>query len=405
MKIGDKVQFLSDIGGGKIAGFQGKDIALVEDEDGFQIPTPISDLVVMSSGDEYSSSKSVQKKSGVEDSVESADPDTFNMSVKAKINAFSVDAIEDEEEYDASDREITYKAKVEERKGGNVLNLYYAFVPEDVKNFSKSTFACYLINDSNYYVHYLYMSIEGQSFKLRGEGELEPNTKIYIESFAPDQLNEIDRVRFQLLSFKRDKDFVAKPVCDVQFRIDKVKFYKLHTFQPSEFFDEPALLYPVVKNDDVAQLKPVEADKLIYVEEDNSNAVKPKKGNLNNVSVNEQAYNKLKGLEKLNTSKHAQSKKSNDDVLVVDLHADKLLETTVGMGTADILNYQLDFFRRTLEENKHNKGRRIVFIHGKGEGVLRHAIVNELRYRYKNYPYQDASFQEYGYGATQVTIR
>ena len=405
MKIGDKVQFLSDIGGGKIAGFQGKDIALVEDEDGFQIPTPISDLVVMSSGDEYSSSKSVQKKSGVEDSVESVDPDTFNMSVKAKINAFSADAIEDEEEYDAADREITYKAKVEERKGGNVLNLYYAFVPEDVKNFSKSTFACYLINDSNYYVHYLYMSIEGQSFKLRGEGELEPNTKIYIESFAPDQLNEIDRVRFQLLSFKRDKDFVAKPVCDVQFRIDKVKFYKLHTFQPSEFFDEPALLYPVVKNDDVAQLKPVEADKLIYIEEDNSNAVKPKKGNLNNVSVNEQAYNKLKGLEKLNTSKHAQSKKSNDDVLVVDLHADKLLETTVGMGTADILNYQLDFFRRTLEENKHNKGRRIVFIHGKGEGVLRHAIVNELRYRYKNYPYQDASFQEYGYGATQVTIR
>ena len=405
MKIGDKVQFLSDIGGGKIAGFQGKDIALVEDEDGFQIPTPISDLVVMSSGDEYSSSKSVQKKSGVEDTVESADPDTFNMSVKAKINAFSADAIEEEEEYDAADREITYKAKVEERKGGNVLNLYYAFVPEDVKNFSKSTFACYLINDSNYYVHYLYMSIEGQSFKLRGEGELEPNTKVYIESFALDQLNEIDRVRFQLLSFKRDKDFVAKPVCDVQFRIDKVKFYKLHTFQPSEFFDEPALLYPVVKNDDVAQLKPVEADKLIYVEEDNSNAVKPKKGNLNNVSVNEQAYNKLNGLEKLNTSKHAQSKKSNDDVLVVDLHADKLLETTVGMGTADILNYQLDFFRRTLEENKHNKGRRIVFIHGKGEGVLRHAILNELRYRYKNYPYQDASFQEYGYGATQVTIR
>lgn len=404
MKIGDKVQFLSEIGGGKIAGFQGKDIALVEDEDGFQIPTPISDLVVMSSGDEYSSSKSVQKKSGEETSVESADPDTFNMSVKAKINAMTDDVIEEEEEYDAADREITYKAKVEERKGGNVLNLYYAFVPEDVKNFSKSTFACYLVNDSNYFVHYLYMSVEGQSFKLRGEGELEPNTKVYIESFALDQLNEIDRVRFQLLSFKRDKDFVAKPVCDVQFRIDKVKFYKLHTFQPTDFFNDPALLYPVVKNDEVAQLKPVEADKLIYVEED-STETKPKKGNLNNANANEPSYNKLKGLESLNTSKHHQSKKSNDDLIVIDLHADNLLETTAGMGTADILNYQLDYFRRTLEENKHNKECRIVFIHGKGEGVLRHAIVNELRYRYKNYPYQDASFQEYGYGATQVTIR
>ena len=98
MKIGDKVQFLSEIGGGKIAGFQGKDIALVEDEDGFQIPTPISDLVVMSSGDEYSSSKSVQKKSGEEAAVEAADPDTFNMSVKAKINAMADDVIEEEEE-------------------------------------------------------------------------------------------------------------------------------------------------------------------------------------------------------------------------------------------------------------------------------------------------------------------
>ena len=44
-------------------------------------------------------------------------------------------------------------------------------------------------------------------------------------------------------------------------------------------------------------------------------------------------------------------------------------------------------------------------IRDRGEGVLRHALVNELRYRYKNYRYQDASFQEYGYGATQVTIR
>lgn len=401
MKIGDKVQFLSEIGGGVIAGFQGKDIALVEDEDGFQIPTPISDLVVMSSGEEYSSSKSAVKKGGAEPSPDNADLDTFNMSVKAKINAMSDDVLEDEEEYDAADREITYKAKVEERKGGNLLNLYYAFVPEDIQNFSKSSFACYLVNDSNYYVHYLYMSVDGQSFKLRGEGELEPNTKLYVESFALDQLNEIDRVRFQLLSFKRDKDFVAKPVCDVQFRVDKVKFYKLHTFQTNDFFDTPSLLYPVVKNDEVAQLKPVEADKLIYIEEEACE--KPKKGVLN--SSTEVAYKKLKGLESLNTNKRAQSKKANDDVMVVDLHADELLETTVGMGTADILNYQLDFFRRTLEENKHNKGRRIVFIHGKGEGVLRHAIVNELRYRYKNYPYQDASFQEYGYGATQVTIR
>lgn len=401
MKIGDKVQFLSEIGGGIIAGFKGKDIALVEDEDGFQIPTPISDLVVTGTGDEYSSSKVVAKKGGAEAEAANADPDSFSMSVKAKMNAYDEEAEAYEEEYDAADREVTYKAPVQERKGGNKLNVHYAFVPKDVKNFTKTDFDCYLVNDSNYYVRFLYMSVEGAEYTLRAEGELEPNTKLFLETFSLDQLNEISRIRLQMLSFKRDKTFVARPVCDVLFKVDKVKFFKLHTFRDNEFFESPALLYQIVKDDEVAQLKPIDADKLVYTEEEEE-AGKKKQGTL----ASEVSYKKLKGLESLNTSSHAKaSKSSNNDLLVVDLHAEELLETTAGMGNADILNYQLDYFRRILEENKANKGKRIVFIHGKGEGVLRHALVNELRYRYKNYRYQDASFQEYGYGATQVTIR
>ena len=66
MKIGDKVSFLSEIGGGRVAGFQGRDIVLVEDEDGFQIPMPVSDVVVTSTGNDYSISKVVgaAKKTG-----------------------------------------------------------------------------------------------------------------------------------------------------------------------------------------------------------------------------------------------------------------------------------------------------------------------------------------------------
>ena len=51
------------------------------------------------------------------------------------------------------------------------------------------------------------------------------------------------------------------------------------------------------------------------------------------------------------------------------------------------------------------KGQKIVFIHGKGDGVLRKAILQELKYKYKNYQSQDASFREYGFGATMVTIK
>ena len=34
MKIGDKVRFLSEVGGGVVTGFKGKDFVLVEDADG-----------------------------------------------------------------------------------------------------------------------------------------------------------------------------------------------------------------------------------------------------------------------------------------------------------------------------------------------------------------------------------
>ena len=103
---------------------------------------------------------------------------------------------------------------------------------------------------------------------------------------------------------------------------------------------------------------------------------------------------------------HAPKPKDDKDApVVVDLHINALLDSTAGMTPSDILNYQLEKVRNTIFEYKTQKGKKIVFIHGKGEGVLRQAVIHELRYRFKNMPYQDASFQEYGYGATQVTIK
>jgi len=92
-------------------------------------------------------------------------------------------------------------------------------------------------------------------------------------------------------------------------------------------------------------------------------------------------------------------------IIEVDLHIDALLETTAGMDAASMLKHQLDVFRDTMKTYRHQLGQKIVFIHGKGEGVLRHSILEELRFRYPNCEVQDASFQQYGFGATQVTIR
>ena len=70
-----------------------------------------------------------------------------------------------------------------------------------------------------------------------------------------------------------------------------------------------------------------------------------------------------------------------------------------------MLNLQVDRFRQIMDENIKNHGQKIIFIHGKGEGVLRNALLKELNYRYKGHDVQDASFREYGFGATQVKIK
>ncbi len=397
MKIGDKVKFLSETGGGCIAGFRGKDIALVEDPDGFQIPTPLSDLVLASSSDEYRSTQSVASGK-YQNPVGNGNQD-FHKSVKAKINACEKND-EMEDESDPSEMQLTFSRPVEERRGGNVLNVYLAFVPEDSHTLSSTTFNCYIVNDSNYYLRYSLLMENEQVVELHSEGEIKPNTKIFVEEFGYNKLNLFEKVSIQIFAYKRGKDFVKKPVVDVQLKTDKVKFYKLHSFRNNDFFEQPALLYTIVENDTKKQELSVDADSLaegmLARKTDNTTPSRTQSG----MSTTETYVRRYADGKKDNPFMN----KSKDDVLVVDLHADAILETTAGMSHVDILNYQLDVFRRALEENKGNKGKKIVFIHGKGEGVLRNAVVNELRYRYKKYKYQDASFQEYGYGATQVTI-
>lgn len=353
MKIGDKVRFLSETGGGVVAGFQGKNIVLVEDEDGFQIPTAINDIVVVEAED-YSF-KPAQAQ---------ATP------------------MEEKKEEEPADRPITFRPAPEERSGGDRLSVYLAFVPVDIKEITKTRFEAYIVNDSNYFINYTYLTAEGAVWHLRSKAEVEPNTKLFIEEFDREALNEMERVAIQFTAYKLDKPFILKPATDVTVRIDTVKFYKLHTFQENDFFEQPALIYTIIENDTPARPLVIDAKKL-----------------------RQEMAGKIILDERKPAVQPARNKSCGNEPVVVDLHANELLDTTAGMSSADILNYQLDVFRKTMEKYKGKRGTKVIFIHGKGEGVLRQAVIHELNYRYKNCPYQDASFREYGYGATQVTIK
>jgi len=212
-----------------VAGFQGKNIVLVEDEDGFQVPMLMTEVVVV--GDEdYGTGHMVEVKS---------------QNTKAKQSQTK----DSDEEPEPEDKPITFKAKPMERKGGDRLSAYLAFVPMDMKELTQTRFESYLINDSNYYLRYVYMTGENNSWTVRAEGELEPNTKEFVEEFGREDLNGLEHCCVQMIAYKREKTFLQKPTVNAQLNVDTVKFYKLHAFRENDFFEQPALIYTLIEND------------------------------------------------------------------------------------------------------------------------------------------------------------
>ena len=356
LKVGDKVRFLNNVGGGIVTAYRGKDQVLVEGEDGFEVPVLMSECVVVSEADRRLANKELVSY------VPSAKPTIL---------------------YNKASEEKKTPKPVEtpfvETPQGERLNLSLAFLPSESKNFMQTPFESFLINESNYYLYFNYMCCKNNSWTSRYHGLIEPDTKLFLEEFQKSDINDLEHICMQVIAFKKDKPFSLKNPLSVELRLDTVKFYKLHCFVKNDFFNEDALIVPLIVYDVPEKQMLVSASDLQAAMYDRQKEERRKP--------------------------QSAAKKDDTQKVEVDLHINLLVETTSGMSNADMLNCQLTKFQEVMKANAGKKGQKIVFIHGKGEGVLRTAIEKELKttYRHKS-RFQDASFREYGFGATIVTI-
>lgn len=349
VNVGDRVRFLNATGGGVVSKIVNREMVMVTDEDGFDIPTLAKECVVVETTTTvHTHEKKVEKPKVVE-------------------------TIDDFVQKEKEDKGYVPQ---EETKEGEILNVLLAFVPQNIKVLSNTDFDAYFVNDSNYYLAYNIATVAGTKFVSRAVGFVQPNTKIILKEAMKSELNEWENVRVQLFALKQDKPYSLKTVYDVKLKLNPVKFFKLHSFVENDYFDESALIFPIVKNDEATNSVLVEDEiERIAAKENGSIARKVSKPN------------------------------QRPEIIVKDLHINSLLDNTNGMSAYDMLQYQLKVFEETMQENLKHKGQQIVFIHGKGNGVLRKAVLDELKKKYSTCYVRDASFQEYGYGASMVTIR
>ena len=86
---------------------------------------------------------------------------------------------------------------------------------------------------------------------------------------------------------------------------------------------------------------------------------------------------RVKAKKTYTSSKHVKSVVRSDGSLTVDLHIEAI-PGGMGVPKGQQLQFQMDTFRKTIRENISHRGRKITFIHGIGDGILKAAIRKEL---------------------------
>lgn len=351
------------------------------DEDGFETPVLLSELVVvMPQG---------------HDKPQSAAKLMFDQSAVDAVKARDAEARRQAELTKEIKPEPPKPLPVEETAHGEKLSLVLVFEPLDIKRLSQSDFAAALVNDSNYYISFAFLNCSGRTWHVCYEGTVEPNMVVDLATFGHADLGRFERVALQGFAFKRDKEFSIKPAISCEKRLDLKKFYKLHCFRTGVYFDTPVLEVPLVIDD-----VPVETPKA------DPTALKEALGG---APATEAGLLEAKYGKAVKKGKRKAAPQDNPNKLLppieIDLHIHELVDTTAGMDHTAMLELQLDTVRRTMHEHSHRLGQKIIFIHGKGDGVLREAVRSLLKKEWSACDVQDASFREYGFGATLVTIR
>lgn len=383
-KIGDTVRYLNAVGGGVITRIEGK-VAFV-DEDGFETPVMLKDIVVVlpaghqrAPGGPRLMFDQQAFDNGRRPTPKSTATSTSGQDTKAA-NPVSKDATPP-----------PAPEKVELTAHGDQLSLALAFEPLDIKKLSDTSFNAILVNDSNYT---LLFSVSRRSdddhlWHLVESGSLAPNELLDIARISLPELPAYSRIMIQGIALRKDAPFEMKIPFSFVRRMDLTKFHKLHCFRPGIYFDNPVIEVQLMDRDRIKGETAPESD-------------------LKKLAAKYEG----RGIENKDEASHKSNKAKNDKpnphkllpLIEVDLHIGELTDSTVGMEPKDMLELQLDTVAKVMKEHSKRQGQKIVFIHGKGDGVLRRAVLDKLKREYPKAELQDASFREYGFGATLVTI-
>ncbi len=357
-KVGDRVKFLTESGGGIIRKIVGPNLVNVETEDGFEIPTLTRDLIIVEA-------KTVAERLFMEPMDEAGD-NAFSQKEEEQTDTSTDDYLQ------ASSNLIVYPS---DRKAEN-YHFSIAFVPQMQNMPLLGELDVYMMNFSNKDVLFSYHHQQKGAYDLVASARVDAFTKYFVASIKREELESYINAQVQVLILQHQSKELLSPISsDMQLRGSK--FYKESSYKEDAFIHQKALIYRFFKFTNIPVINQLSLEKDTEVHKTNAKEIR-----LNEAILKHQ---------------------TKEGEAVVDMHIWELVDNHSRMTNAEILNVQLGYFEKCLQSAIDHSFHKVVFIHGVGTGKLKEEI-KQLLDEKDFIKYRPASMAEYGVGATLVEL-
>ena len=256
--------------------------------------------------------------------------------------------------------------------------VYFVIEPDHELPMLVSDYNIYLFNSSSYNLMFAYSIKDESYFQTLKHGEVGAYQKILLKTVKAGFLKEYAYHKIECLLFKNVHYRAQIPIAETVF-VNPSNLNSTSLIKHDEF---KLPVYAFLIKDEFIVSQNVEQE---LSEEDISRLKKLKDGNSFR-KISKSHKEQLKSLEK-----------------EVDLHIEELVDNINGLTSHEMLSIQIERFEKELDKAMANGVKKIVFIHGVGNGRLKMEIHNALKTT-RGVTFQDASYKLYGFGATQVNI-
>lgn len=256
-------------------------------------------------------------------------------------------------------------------------SIYFIIEPDHDMPALVSDYKFYLFNSSSYNMSFSYSVKDDAYFQTLKHGELGSYQKILLKQVKKNFFKEFAYHKIECLFYKNMHYKSQMPLAEILYINDKIMTqatliqhnefkYPVYAFILKDNFLDKEVIEKTFNMEDLTRLKAIKEFK------------QPQKTSI--------AKQKIKDLTK-----------------EIDLHIEELLDSYSTLTNTEILSVQLERFEKEIQYCLSNGIKKLIVIHGVGNGKLKQEIVSILK-TIEDITYYDASYKNYGFGATEIMI-